>query len=269
MQLKAPCKINLGLHILNRRPDGFHDIESIMYPIPLCDVITVKENSTFHFSSTGIRIDGEWEDNLCVKAYRLMRQHFNIPPVALHLEKNVPAGAGLGGGSADASYTLMAIRRMFNIDISNRELKTMAASLGSDCPFFIDAVPSLATGRGDILTPVDLNLSGLWLLIAKPLMNVSTAEAYRDVKPVEGRLSPALVVRQPVVEWQGQLCNDFEYNIMKSYPAVGRIKAQMLADGALFAAMSGSGSAVYGIFGSKPRLIESDDIDFQVALLLE
>lgn len=269
MQIKAPCKINLGLHILNRRPDGFHSIESILYPIPLFDIITIEKSCSFQFTSSGIRIDGEWEDNLCVKAYRLMQQQYNIPPVTIHLQKNIPAGAGLGGGSADAAFTLKVIHRMFSLDLSNQELKTMAASLGSDCPFFIDTVPSLATGRGDILTHVDLCLKGFWLMIAKPFSGVSTAEAYRDVSPMEGRPSPARVVQQAVGKWQGQLCNDFENNIMKIYPEVGRIKAQMLSEGALFSAMSGSGSAVYGIFDSQPPTMEGDDVYFQTALLLQ
>lgn len=269
MQIKVPCKINLGLHILNRRPDGFHNIESILYPVQLCDVLTIEKSERFVFSSSGIQIDGSWEDNLCVKAYRLMQQHYDLSPVAIHLQKNIPAGAGLGGGSADAAYTLKAINQLFNLGASNQELKALAATLGSDCPFFIDSVPALATKRGEVLVPLDINLNGYWLLVAKPGTGVSTAEAYRGASPLEGRSSPAGIVQQPIGKWQGQLCNDFENHIFKTYSAIGRIKEQLISMGALFAAMSGSGSAVYGIFSSQPQSLMGDDISFQAVLLIK
>ncbi|OFY16546.1 MAG: 4-(cytidine 5'-diphospho)-2-C-methyl-D-erythritol kinase [Bacteroidetes bacterium GWE2_42_24] len=269
MQIKVPCKINLGLHILNRRPDGFHNIESILYPVQLCDVLTIEKSERFIFTSSGIQIDGSWDDNLCVKAYRLMQQHYDLSPVAIHLQKNIPAGAGLGGGSADAAYTLKAINQLFNLGASNQELKALAATLGSDCPFFIDSVPALATGRGEVLAPVDINLNGYWLLIAKPGTGVSTAEAYRGACPLEGRSSLVGIVQQPISKWQGQLCNDFENHIFKTCSAIGRIKEQLISMGALFAAMSGSGSAVYGIFSSQPLSLKGDDISFQAVFLIK
>ena len=230
-----PCKVNLGLNVLRKRPDGYHDIETCFYPIPWTDILEVIPSDKFEFTYSGNVIPGE--DNLCVKAYRLL----NAPPAKIHLHKIIPTGAGLGGGSSDAAWTLRLLNEVFDLNLSNNELKKYAAQIGSDCAFFIDDGPMIGTGKGEILTPATISLSGKFIAIVKPDVHVSTAEAYAGIVPNESKLDLGNI--------QG-LKNDFEEPIFKKYPVIRSIKQTLYNNGAIYASMTGSGSAVYGIFNN-------------------
>lgn len=252
MKMNLPCKINLGLRVLNLRSDGYHNIESVLFAVPFGDELCVTRSGHTEFIISGLTIDGEAGENLCLKAHRLMESRFGSLPVRIELKKKVPAGAGLGGGSADAAFTLMALNELYNLGVDNHTLQQLAASLGSDCPFFIDGSPALATGRGDCLKNIDLSLNGWWLLIVKPPFGVSTKEAYSLVEPSEAPFSVEDTVALPVACWKSLLVNDFERGLFRLFPAIGKLKSEMYSHGAVFAAMSGSGSAVFGLFNNKP-----------------
>jgi 4-diphosphocytidyl-2-C-methyl-D-erythritol kinase len=232
-----PCKINLGLSILRKRDDGYHDIETCFYPIPWTDILEIIPSDRFEFTVSGNTIPGD--DNLCVKAYRLL----SAPPAKIHLHKIIPAGAGLGGGSSDAAWTLRLLNDIFNLKLSKDELRKYAAKIGSDCAFFIDDVPMMGTGRGDILTPANISLKGKFIVIVKPGIHVSTAEAYAGVVPQESAID---------LTDMKSLKNDFEESIFKKFPVIASIKKSLYGMGAIYASMSGSGSAVYGIFNDRP-----------------
>lgn len=242
------AKINLGLQVLRKRNDGFHDIETVFYPIPLCDSLEILKLSgrKGSFRQYGLRLDGG--ENLCQKAYNLLKEKYDIPPVSMYLLKNIPAGAGLGGGSSDAAHTLIMLNKMFDLDISSAELEILAAQLGSDCPFFIRNMPVLAEGRGEVFAPINPGLKGKYIVVVKPNTHVSTPEAYAMVKPDHSRASLRDILDKPVDQWKDVLLNDFETPVFKKYPAIRQIKEKMYDDGALYASMSGSGSAVFGIF---------------------
>jgi 4-diphosphocytidyl-2-C-methyl-D-erythritol kinase len=244
------CKINLGLNIVSKRNDGFHDLITCFYPINFYDVIEVVTATTFEFTSTGIPIYSAIENNLCVKAYTLLKKDFDalIPPVKLHLQKNIPTGAGIGGGSANASYVLKALQQKYNLPISNQALKNYAAQLGSDCPFFIDNTPSIATGRGEILTPFTIDLSTYQILLIFPDVHISTKDAFANIVPQQPALAIDTILQQPIETWKTNLCNDFEKPIFTKYPMLATIKEKLYTSGALYASMSGSGSTLYGIF---------------------
>ncbi len=246
-------KINLGLYVTEKRADGFHNIETIFYPIPLNDiveVITRKDNlpEKVLFTNTGITVDCSSDKNLCIKAYQLFDRDFTLPPVEIILHKSVPMGAGLGGGSADAAYTLVLLNRMFSLGLSQEQLASYASQLGSDCAFFIYNTPMLGTGRGEILKPVNVNLKGYSLVLVKPGIHVGTAEAYRNVKLSKPELPLTDIVSRPVNEWKILLKNNFEENILTNHPEIASIKERLYEEGAVYACMSGSGSTVYGIF---------------------
>ena len=245
------CKINLGLNIIRKRPDGYHDLQTVFYPVNyFTDQILIEEiPQDFEFVCRSTQDVGPDDDNLCVKAFRLLQRDYGIHGVRVTLEKHIPTGAGLGGGSADAAFTLKLLTRHFNLPVDNDTLKHYAAQLGSDVPFFIDNTPVYATGRGEIMTPIELDLSSYNVHIVKPEISVSTREAYAGVHPHESDLNFADVVRDvPVHEWKNFLFNDFEESVFKSYPQIEEIKRRFYGQGALYAAMSGSGSAVFGIF---------------------
>lgn len=254
MVLNVPCKINLGLHVLRRRPDGYHDIETVMYPIPLFDVLTIEKAAVFSFCTTGLTIGGSAADNLCLKAFRLLEPRILAGSVSIHLQKNIPMGAGLGGGSADAAYTLLAVNELFELGLTVSELHEMASRLGSDCPFFITSQVSLATGRGEILHPLHFSLRSFWLAVIKPSVSVSTREAYSGVTPAGSYRDLAQILRNPVESWRYGLVNDFEPSVVGLYPEIKTIKETLYAQGAVYASMSGSGSAVFGLFTDKPDL---------------
>ena len=246
------AKINLGLNIVERRPDGYHNIETVFYPIPLTDILEIVPANSGETTLTcyGNAVDCPVEKNLVMKAYRLMEERFDLPPVAMHLYKHIPDGAGLGGGSSDAAHALVLLNRMFELGLSDAELASMAATIGADCAFFVYNRPMLATGIGDVLAPVDVNLKGKTLLLVKPLMGVDTRTAYSRVVPAPSTIDLPRLVAQPVETWDGLLANDFEPSVFAALPQLWLIKARLMDAGAQYAAMSGSGSTVFGIFGS-------------------
>jgi len=248
------AKINLGLRVINRREDGFHNIETLIVPVGLSDAleITPAADGRFGFTASGIHIDGDPESNLCVKAFRLMQIHYDVPPVKIFLHKIIPTGAGLGGGSSDAAFALKLLNRIFSLDIDNNELSAMAAGLGSDCPFFIENRVSLATGRGEVIDPVDLSFSGFHIVIVKPSFSVQTEWAYKNIKPSGIRLPAFEDLSHNPSGWNGRLVNDFESIVVHKWPEIEEIKQTLLYLGAAYVAMSGSGSSVFGLFKELP-----------------
>lgn len=251
------AKINLGLNVIEKRPDGFHSIESIIYPIGLKDVlefVPAGKETESSFSNTGIDTGPNADDNLVLKAYRLLKSHYDLPPLHIHLHKLVPMGAGLGGGSADASFMLKALNEEFRLGLSHDELEGFATRIGSDCPFFIRNQSSLATGRGEQLAPAPVNLKGYYLALVHPGVHVDTKWAYSKIQPKIPVFHPQDVIGKDIKSWKENLMNDFEEVVFNEFPIVGQMKINMYKLGAVYASMSGSGSAVYGIFESKPEI---------------
>lgn len=247
------AKINLGLNIVAKRADGFHAIETAFYPIGWSDVLEVipysgKSAKRVHFSSSGIRIPGKSDDNLCIKAYQLMAADYALPPVKIHLHKIIPIGAGLGGGSSDAAFFIKALNQLFELNLSFGEMHHYARQLGSDCSFFINNKPSFAVGKGDELELIPINLNQKFLMLVKPDIHVSTAKAYAGVKPEIPENSLEKCLQLPIEQWPKLIFNQFETSIFPHYPEIRTIKEEMYKMGAEYAAMSGSGSSVYGIF---------------------
>ncbi len=242
------CKINLGLHILNRRPDGFHDINTCFYPVPWTDILEVIESDKLEFTSTGISIPGEPKDNLCVKAYHLLKDTYDLPPVKIHLHKIIPMGAGLGGGSSDGAHLLMLLNEKFQLYVPQPTLLHMAAQLGSDCSFFLQPDVMMGSGKGDSLSPISLSLKGKFLVIVKPDVHVATAEAYGGVVPAVPEKELRAVLSGPLENWKLDLKNDFEKSLFARYPLIEKMKDDLYRAGASYASMSGSGSSVFGIF---------------------
>lgn len=255
MILFPNCKINLGLNIVARRPDGYHDIETVMVPVPWCDILEIvpAPDGELRLVTTGNPVDCPMEKNLVVKAFRVVERDYDIPPVHIFLHKIIPDGAGLGGGSADASFTIIGLDRLFNLGMTQERMAQLASEIGADCPFFIYNRPRMATGIGTVFSDIDLNLSGLWVVIAKPPVSVPTREAYAGVTPHLPEHDLAVSVRQPVEQWQGVVRNDFEPGIFSLHGEVEAVKRRMLESGALYAAMSGSGSAVFGLFADREQ----------------
>lgn len=247
------CKINLGLHILRKRSDGYHDLETVFYPIGLTDVLEIIENrnakTAIHLSTSGVPVEGRPVNNLCVRAYRLLQKDFpSLPPMLIHLHKEIPAGAGLGGGSANASFALKMINEIAGLDLTEQQLLLYAAELGSDCPFFIINRPCYATGRGEKLEEFELDLSGFTLVLINPGIHINTGIAFSGIVPAMPEYSIKEILRQPVSQWKYKLQNDFEKTVFKAYREIVEIKDSLYQQGALYASMSGSGSTVYGIF---------------------
>lgn len=242
------AKINIGLRVTEKRSDGYHNLETVFYPVNWLDSVEVVKSDSVSFSNTGIEVGGDWQANLCVKAYKLLQAEFNLPPVAIHLHKNIPFGAGLGAGSANAAGTLQVLNQYFSLSISQARLAEYAAQLGSDCAFFIYDEPMFATGRGEVLSPISLPLAGYTLLLVKPSVGISTAQAYGGIKPHKPSVSLYELMQQPIETWKDAVFNDFEGVAFSAYPEIGQIKDRMYALGAEFAAMTGSGSSVFGIF---------------------
>jgi 4-diphosphocytidyl-2-C-methyl-D-erythritol kinase len=246
------CKINIGLNIIAKRSDGFHNLETIFYPLSLSDALEIVPSSQYknndEFLQEGISLDCDPQQNLCMKALRLMRETTHIDPVKIVLLKKIPSGAGLGGGSADAAFTLKMLNEYCMAGLSSIQLKEMASHLGSDCAFFISNAPAYAFGKGEQLEEVNVNLRGYSLVLVKPPVSVSTAEAYNGVIPRPASSSLKYLIQQPIKEWRHSIKNDFEENIFSHYPIISTIKEKMYDMGALYASMSGSGSSVFGIF---------------------
>ncbi len=258
------CKINLGLYIENKRDDGFHNIKTVFYPIQLTDVLEIIESDTIHFSMTmsGIPINGNTESNLCVKAYELLKNDFRLPAVKIHLHKAIPHGAGLGGGSSDAAFTIKMLNNKFNLNLSNLQMQQYASKLGSDCAFFIENKAVIAKGKGERFENIEISLKGYYILIVKPNVYVSTPEAYQCVKPRNTEIDIESIIKQPIEKWKDTLINDFEESIFKKYPIIASIKEILYNNGAIYAAMSGSGAAVFGIFKEVPSILPFPESSF-------
>lgn len=242
-------KINLGLNIVNKRTDGYHDIETVFYPIKLNDAIEVIEKKNNHLSISGLAIEGGRENNLSFKAFHLLKKDFpQLPHVHLHLHKTIPMGAGLGGGSADGAFTLKLLNKKFDLGLSEKQLVDYSLQLGSDCPFFISNNPCFATGRGEILEQIDLDLSNYKIVIVHPGIHVSTAWAFSTIKPVAPKKSIKEIIKQPIETWRRELKNDFEGPVFNKYAEIKKIKDDLYTAEAIYSSMSGSGSAVYGFF---------------------
>jgi 4-diphosphocytidyl-2-C-methyl-D-erythritol kinase len=240
------AKINLGLNILKRREDGYHDISSILYPVKQCvDILEIVKSEKFKFTNTGIEIP--YGENLCVKAWKILRSDFDISNVKIHLHKQIPIGAGLGGGSSDASFTLKELNRIFNLKLSNKELEKYALRLGADCPFFIDNTPKLVKGVGDQMTNIDLNLEDYEIRLVDPGIHVSTKEAYSKVVPRIPNKSVEEYINLDLSQWKGKLKNDFENSVFEKYPNLKTIKEGLYNEGYIYVSMSGSGSVIFSI----------------------
>lgn len=249
------AKINLGLNVISRRPDGYHDLETVMVGIPSYDMLEIVESGAGRdrLFCSGRRVDCPMEKNLVYKALTALRQEFEIPPVDIYLDKQTPDGAGLGGGSADAAFTLTTLDRLFGLGADRDRLARIAATVGSDCPFFIYDTPMLCTGTGTDMTPVTLNLpAGLWIMVVKPPVSVPTREAYQGITPRRPERPLTEVIALPVEQWQGLLVNDFEQSVFSRYPRLAEIKQTLTDAGAIYSAMSGSGSAIFGLFAARP-----------------
>lgn len=264
-----PCaKINLGLNIVSKRPDGYHNLETVFYPIPLTDALEIKymdekfpSESPCDLKITGNDIDCNEEDNLVIKAYKLLAADFQLPRVHAHLVKRIPTQAGLGGGSSDAAYMIRLLDERFRLNIGIPEMERYAAKLGADCAFFITADPSYAEGIGDVLMPVDVpgaGLGGYYLAVVKPSVAVSTRDAYAAIVPKTPAKCCRDIVRQPIETWKDELVNDFEAPIFAMHPELAAIKQSLYDAGAVYAAMSGSGSALFGIFREHPTGLEKE-----------
>ena len=245
-------KINLGLNIVGKRNDGYHDIETVFFPVLLKDALELIEQEKFEFSTSGSSIEGDPEKNLCIKAYDLLKKDFpQMPAVKMHLHKAIPMGAGLGGGSADGAFTLKLLNKKFDLSLSEKQLINYSLELGSDCPFFILNKPCFATGRGELLEPTEQDLSDHKIAIIHPAIHISTAWAFANIKPLRPAKSIKQIIQQPISTWKNELVNDFENPVFEKYPEIKKIKEKLYDAGAIYASMSGSGSAVYGIFNSK------------------
>jgi len=249
------CKINLGLNIIRKREDGYHDLETIFLPIPFTDVleIIISENKIIEFSVTGLPVNAD--DNLCIKAYNLLKQDFpDLPPVKMHLHKVIPLGAGLGGGSSDAAFTLQLLNEKFKLKVKIEQLIDYALRVGSDCPFFIINDPCFATSRGEILQPINIDLTNYKILIVNPGIHIDTKWAFSKVVPHERKISIKEIVTQPMDTWKDQLLNDFELPVFTTYPEIKKIKNDLYEQGAIYASLSGSGSSVFGIFSKETNI---------------
>lgn len=257
MKLHPCAKINLGLNIVSKRPDGYHNLETVFYPVPITDTMEIGpgEHDGLTLSLQGATIEGELEKNLVYKAYQLLRADFNIPPLHITLDKRIPMQAGMGGGSSDGAYALRLINDYCNLSLSSEQMEQYAARLGADCAFFIKAEPAYAEGIGELLTPLYFSLADYYIAVVKPDIAVSTREAFANIRPCRpDKNCREVVLSQPIETWRQDLINDFEASIFPQYPRIAEIKQQLYDAGALYASMTGSGSSVFGIFADKPVL---------------
>jgi 4-diphosphocytidyl-2-C-methyl-D-erythritol kinase len=243
------AKINIGLNVLEKRVDGYHELSSVFYPVKdLCDILEIIPSTEFSFSSSGIEIPGE--GNICNKVVEMLKQDFGISNVKIHLHKQIPIGAGLGGGSADGAFALKAMNLLFDLKLSASQLEKYALQLGADCPFFIENTPKYVKGIGEKMSSVDLDFSTYELKFIFPEFHISTAEAYAGIRPKMPTTNLLDLINQPIEKWKEKVKNDFEILAFKKYPQLEKMKTQLYADGAIFASMSGSGSGLYGVFNS-------------------
>jgi 4-diphosphocytidyl-2-C-methyl-D-erythritol kinase len=264
------CKINLGLHILGKREDGFHNLETVFYPVPFRDALELipSTNTDIEFTATGLAVDGNTTDNLCVKAYHLLKKDFpEIPAVKIHLHKAIPLGAGLGGGSADAAFMLKLLNEKFHLNLSTDQLINYALQLGSDCPFFIINKPCFATGRGEVLEEITVDLSGYKIVLINPGIHINTGWAFSNITPALTQKSIKEIIQQPISSWKEALKNDFETAVFTAHPAIKAIKETLYAQGAIYAAMSGSGSTVFGIFNTNIDITPFKNKDYFIKII--
>lgn len=247
------AKINIGLQVLKKRPDGYHDIETVFYPLAVYDVLEIIIAKEFRLFISGIPITGNAE-NLCEKVFQVLKFDYELPPVHIYLHKNIPIGAGLGGGSSDAAFLIKLISEYFNLNLSFKQMEDYARRLGADCAFFIANKPVLASGIGDQFSSVILDLSSYQLVVIKPSVHISTAEAFAEVPLNESGRDLKTHIHKPVHTWKESIVNDFEYSVFKKYPSIRTIKEQLYLSGAVYASLSGTGSAVYGIFEEHVKL---------------
>ncbi len=254
----SPAKINIGLQIIERRADGFHNLRSVMFPVGLCDILEIwrspDQKDGISFSLSGIELESGNEKNLCIQAYELLSGETQLPPVELHLHKQIPVGGGLGGGSSNASTTLKGLNLLARNPLSDERLLDLAATLGSDCPFFLHSGTMMMEGRGEILNPVNVHLVQLYLVLLFPEIHISTATAYAGVTPSKPAVHLEELVREPIDRWKDLIVNDFENTVFEIHPKLKLLKAGLYDAGALYASMSGSGSSMYGIFSKAPDL---------------
>jgi 4-diphosphocytidyl-2-C-methyl-D-erythritol kinase len=249
------CKINLGLNVVKKRKDGFHDIETVFFPLPFYEVLEIvsSENET-EFINTGIS-GGENKNNLCQRAYQLLKKDFpGLPQIKMHLHKTIPSGAGLGGGSADAAFTLSLLNEKYNLNIDPKQLLVYALLLGSDCPFFLINKPSFASGRGEILEQINCSLSAYKILILNPQIHISTKELFQQISPSVPKKIIKEIINQPVETWKNELANDFEKIVFQKYPEIKKIKEELYKHNAVYASMTGTGSSVFGIFNASDEI---------------
>lgn len=246
------AKINIGLNVVSKRDDGYHNLETIFYPVKLTDVLEFIEAEETKLTASGNQIEGAPENNLILKAFHLLKADFDLPSIHFHLHKVIPLGAGLGGGSSDAAYTFKMLNDYFDLGLSTQQLEDYASNVGADCPFFIHNKPTFATGIGNEFHKIDLDLSDYEIVILKPAISVSTPEAYKNVIPGYPKYRLNQIVKTPVEDWKNMVVNDFEKSIFPIYPLIAELKELLYKMGASFASMSGSGSAVFGIFHHLP-----------------
>lgn len=256
------AKINLGLSITEKRPDGYHNLETVFYPVALEDALEIvtspQTEEKFRLYQHGMEIAGNPADNLVAKAYLLLDREFRLPPVDIHLYKHIPSGAGLGGGSSDAAFMLKLLNEYYHLQLTGAQLETYAATLGADCAFFINNAPTFAEGIGNLFSPVSLSLKGYGIVIVKPDVFVSTREAFARIRPHQPEYPVKEVIQSPVSEWREKLINDFEASVFPQYPVIGEIKEELYRLGAVYASMSGSGSSVFGLFKPGEALPDMD-----------
>ncbi|MBI3233788.1 MAG: 4-(cytidine 5'-diphospho)-2-C-methyl-D-erythritol kinase [Bacteroidetes bacterium] len=272
MLLYPPAKINLGLAVKGKRPDGYHNIESVFYTLPIYDALECIENkqykqgdSNFIYTTSGLPIAGELSTNLVYKAYQLLSQDFELPPVLCHLNKYIPMGAGLGGGSSDGAYMLLLLNRLFSLNYTSSQLAVYAQQLGSDCPFFIYTQAMHVKGRGELLSPIEFSLKGKYFVLIYPNLHISTVEAYQNlIYNPDQRSDFDEVVKQPINTWKDQLYNHFETYAFQKFPELELVKNKLYDTGAIYASMTGSGSAIYGVFEEAPYEMIKSEFDYPV-----
>jgi 4-diphosphocytidyl-2-C-methyl-D-erythritol kinase len=274
MVLFPNCKINLGLYILDKRKDGFHNLETVFYPVGLRDALEIipahHSITDIEFTSSGLKVDGDMNDNICIKAYHLLKKDFpGLPAIKMHLHKTIPMGAGLGGGSADGAFALQLLSKKFSLNLSTPKLLNYALQLGSDGPFFIINTPSLATGRGEILEPINIDLSAYQIILINPGIHINTGWAFTHLTPAVPEKTIATIIAQPIATWKEELKNDFEKPVFEKYPEIKNIKAHLYDSGAVYAAMSGSGSTIFGIFEKDIALPQFSNTNYFVRAIKE
>lgn len=256
------AKINLGLNIVEKRPDGYHNLETVFYPINLQDALEVTKlegEEEYNLKVSGVTIEGEPDNNLVVKAYKLLKKDFpDMGPINIHMYKHIPTGAGLGGGSADAAFMLKLLNEKFKLNLSNEKLEEYAATLGADCAFFIQNKPVFATGIGNIFEEIKLSLKGYYIVLVKPDIFVSTKDAFANISPIKPSQSLKEIIHMPIETWRATMKNDFEESVFRKFPEIAAIKDKLYDMGAVYASMSGSGSSVFGIF--RERVEHVDEI---------